>query len=62
MKTQKEVRASFWNEYPEFKNDYRVYKKQNQYKTDIRQSFCDYVNYLVGNGEISEKLASKVTL
>jgi hypothetical protein len=62
MKTQKEVRASFWNDHPQFKNEYRKTYTQNQYCTDIRVTFCDYVDYLLKSGIISEKLADRVTL
>lgn len=62
MRTIKEVRESFWANHPEFKEDYRKTYKQNQYKTDIRCCFVDYVNMLRQNGEISEKLAYRVTL
>jgi hypothetical protein len=57
-----EVRAAFWNAYPEFKKDFRKTYRQNDYKTDIRTSFCDYVDSLQKSGVISEKLAHRVTL
>ncbi len=57
-----EVRAAFWNAYPQFKNDFRKTYSQNEYKTDIRVSFCDYVDSLQKGGVISEKLAQRVTL
>ena len=62
MTTQKQVRESFWNAFPEFKSEYKKTYTQNQYRTDIRCSFVDYVDSLAKNGEISEKLAQKVTL
>jgi hypothetical protein len=62
MKTQQEVRASFWNDNQNFKKDFRVNKRQNQYSTDIRCAFVDYVDSLRKNGLISEKLANRVTL
>ena len=62
MTTQKEVRASFWENYPEFKHEYRAKKRQNDYYTDIRVSFCEHIETLRRSGEISEKLAERVTL
>lgn len=62
MKTQKEVRKQFWNEFPQFKSEYRSNKRQNDYSCDIRCAFVDWVDYLMKSGEISEKLAYNVTL
>ena len=62
MKTIKEVRESFWRDNPQFSKDYRVKKRQNEYKCNIRVSFCDYVDYLNKEGIITEKLAESVTL
>lgn len=62
MKTQKQVRESFWNAFPEFKSEYKKSYTQNQYRCDIRCCFVDYVDGLAKNGEISEKLAQRVTL
>jgi len=62
MRTQKQVRRSFWENHPEFKQEYRSKKTQNDYNCDIRCTFVDYVEYLRRSGEISEKLAYNVTL
>jgi len=62
MKTTKKVRLSFWEAHPEFSDDYRKTYRQNQYKTDIRIAFCDFVENLRENGVISENLAQRVTL
>lgn len=62
MTTIKQVRESFWASFPEFAQEYRKTYRQNQYKTDIRVAFCDYVDYLQKSGEISESLAYRVTL
>lgn len=62
MTTIKQVRESFWALFPEFAQEYRKTYRQNQYKTDIRVAFCDYVDYLQKSGEISESLAYRVTL
>lgn len=57
-----EIRASFWNAFPQFKSDYKRGKKQNDYCCDIRCAFVDYVDYLMKNGEITEKQANNTTL
>jgi hypothetical protein len=62
MRTQTEVRNSFWDSFPEFAPERRTRKRQNDYRADIRMSFVDYVDGLARNGEITEKLASEVTL
>ena len=62
MTTQKQVRESFWNAFPQFKSEYKKTYTQNQYRTDIRCSFVDYVDMLAKDGVISEKLAQRVTL
>jgi hypothetical protein len=60
--TQKQVRQAFWDSFPEFKPDFQIKKRQNDYKCDIRVSFVDFVDSLRRNGDISEKLANNVTL
>ena len=62
MKTISEVRKSFWNEFPQFLNEYKKIKRQNEYSCDCRCAFVEYVDYLQKDGVISEKLANKVTL
>jgi len=62
MKTQKEVRAAFWLQHPQFKNEFRTRKRQNDYTTDVRLTFCDFVESLRRNEEISSTLAKNVTL
>ena len=62
IKSQQQVRQLFWDSFPEFKPEYRVKKRQNEYRTDIRCTFVDFVDLLRKNNEISEKLANKVTL
>lgn len=62
MKTQAQVRLAFWDAHPEFANDYRASKRQNQYRADIRRAFVDYVDSLNKSGEISDSLAARVTL
>lgn len=62
MKTIKEIRTTLWEQHPEFKPEFRTQYKQNDYKTDIRVSFCDFVDHLQKDGQITEKLANRVTL
>ena len=62
MKTISEVRLAFWRDHPEFKEYFRKGKRQNDYNTDIRVTFVDWVDYIHRNGEISDKLARTVTL
>lgn len=60
LSTLKAIRDEFWNDNPQFK---RISGwKQNQYKTDIRVSFIDFVENLRRNGDISEALANRTTL
>ena len=62
MKTQTQVRESFWESHPEFQNEYRKTWRQNKYNATIRTAFCMYVDHLQKDGEISESLAYRVTL
>lgn len=62
MKTVTQVRKAFWEAHPQFANDYCKTYTQNRYKTDIRCAFVDFVDYLQKDGQISENLASRVTL
>lgn len=59
--TQNEVRAAFWAQLPQASGYYKS-KRQNEQPTDVRVAFCDYVDNLARNGEISDKLAQRVTL
>ncbi len=62
MKTVTDVRDSFWATYKEFKDFKRATKRQNDYPCDIRCAFVDYVDSLAIDGQISRKLANRVTL
>lgn len=64
IKTQREIRAAFWRtlneECPGIK---RVASwSQNQYPTDVRVAFVDFVDHLTRDGQISETLAQRATL
>lgn len=55
---QKQIRAAFWEAHPEAS---RKRGRDGDYLTDTRVAFCDYVESLSRNGEISEALAQRVT-
>ena len=61
--TQAQVRDAFWHLFCPGKLPRGLRSKsQNELSADIRMSFCDFVDQLVRDEQISEKLASKVTL
>lgn len=62
MKTISAVRAAFWNVHPQFSSEYRKTYRQNDYNATIRSAFVDFVDHLQKDGQISEKLAYRVTL
>jgi hypothetical protein len=62
MTTQNEVRDSFWRHHAQYEHLRRSKKRQNQYPADVRTAFVDFVDYLQKHGQISEALASRVTL
>jgi hypothetical protein len=62
MKTQNEVRKSFWDSHPEFKEHYRRTKKQNDYNATIRSAFVSWLDIQHRDGQISDNLASRCTL
>ena len=66
LTSQKQVRASFWESYPDFEFQAReagiFSKRQNHHCATVRCTFVDYVDSLARDGVISEKLAQRVTL
>lgn len=63
MKTQREVRESFWGSFPELSRKKIVqHGDQRAYSVDTRCAFVDYVDMLCRGGEISKELANRVTL
>lgn len=74
MTTQREIRACFWAEHPQLsrkvarpgsqRGSGRLYRRptQNDYPADTRMAFCDFIEFLQRDGEISEELAGRVTL
>ena len=63
---QKQVRAAFWAAFPHFDEQAREAgirsKRQNEHCATVRCAFCDFVDDLARDGNISESLASRVTL
>jgi len=69
MKTQKDIRASFWAAHPDVpRRRYRYSWTQSDktaelvFPVDTRCAFVDYVDWLQRSGEISESLALRATL
>jgi len=62
LKTITEIRNAFWEAHPEYAADRRSRKRQNDYKTDIRCAFCDYLDSLHKDGQITDRLCDKATL
>jgi hypothetical protein len=60
MNTQKEVRTAFWNAHPQHTK--KAGTKPNEYSTDIRVNFSDYLDFLQKDGQITANLYHKVTL
>ncbi len=60
ISTLTELRAAFWEAHPFFKRRGRT--KQNDYPINIRMAWCDFVEHIRRNGDISERLAERATL
>lgn len=65
--TQAQIRAAFWesirDHYPRASE--LVWKRQsrsNDFRTDVRVAFCDFIESLSRNNQISAALASRATL
>ena len=61
---QKQLRAEFWDTFPTLPRkrikDYSGTGKM--YRTDTRVAFCDWVDMLSKNDDISQELAERATL
>lgn len=57
--TQRELRRAFWADHPNVK---RKPGDQNKQVADTRMAWCDYVEAMRANGQISEALANRATL
>jgi hypothetical protein len=60
--TQRQIRAEFWTAYCMVPGVSRKRLADGDYNTDTRVAFCDFVDALARNGDISESLAQRVTL
>lgn len=72
--TQKALRAAFWEAHPQFKRRVRPTKvhvngtqvflacTQNEYPTDVRVTWVDFVDSMRRDGRISDALAGRATL
>lgn len=64
IKTIKQLRESFWLYVAddEMRKEYRKRKTQNDYSTDIRVAWVDYVDSMQKSGYITRKLADRAIL
>lgn len=60
--TFKQVRDLFFEEFPEFQHERRVRKPQSEYTTNCRVYWCDFVEMLRRNGDITESQANRIVL
>ena len=62
--TQKELRSQFWETFPELsKRKIRDYSGNGlMYRTNARVTWCDWIDSLERDGEISSELADRATL
>lgn len=63
--TEEEVGEAFWDANPQWPVGRERWErgwKQNQFDATIRSAFCEFVDHLQKSGEISDKLADRVTL
>ena len=62
--TLKELRKMFWSEIatPEMRAEYRIRKTQNDYSTDIRCAWVDFIDWACKSGRITEKQCNNATL
>jgi hypothetical protein len=69
MTNQKQIRAAFWDAFPDLPRRRYRYSPNRSDKTaelvfpiDTRCAFVDFVDYLQRSGDISESLANRATL
>lgn len=61
--TQSDLRSAFWEAHEQLRRAYfRRSWRQNQYPTDVRVPWCDYVESCHRDGLISDALAQRATL
>ncbi len=68
IESEDDLRAAFWSAHPELANLMRPDGRnpqdvrQNQQPCDTRAAWCDFIDHMQKNGDISEELADEVTL
>lgn len=60
--TFKQIRDLFFEEFPEFQRERKYRKSQNEYSTNCRVYWCDFVEMLRRNGDITESQANRIVL
>jgi len=60
--SQDQLRRAFWLDHPSLRPQYRSAKRQNEYPTDTRMAWCDYVEAMARDGNIPDALACRATL
>ncbi len=64
--TQPQIRKAFWEQHPQHEAHARKWgiktAPQNRHNCDTRQAFCDFIDRLAWNDEISDALANRATL
>ena len=60
--SQDQLRREFWLGHPSLRHQYRSAKRQNAYPCDTRMAWCDYVDAMARDGNISNALAGRATL
>ena len=60
--SQSVLRRQFWLDHPSLRPQYRSNRRQNEYPTDTRMAWCDYVEAMASDGAISDALAGRATL
>jgi hypothetical protein len=64
--TFKEIRALFWETHPgletQARKARRISKPQNDQDTETRCAFCDFIDALHRNGQITDRTAERITL
>ena len=62
MLTINQIRRMFFETFTQFASEYRTNKVHNQYSTDCRCTFVDFVDSLLKNNEITETTCKNVVL
>ena len=62
--TLEELREMFWSEVatPKMRAEYRAYKTQNDYSTDIRCAWTDFTDWACKSGMITQKQCDNAVL